>query len=378
MMKQDFPLWFFVLVLAGVLYLFVRVFAPFLLIFLWATILVITFHPVYRRLRALLRGRDSLAALLMVFGLTLLIILPVILLIANIAQQSVDAYVTYSDALSRQEQNIERSIMAHPFLMKVKTVMSRFIDFETFDLGTVVIKGLESASSFIVGQSTNFFSGLAGFAFRFVLLLVATYYFFKDGEKVMGELRKLSPMDKNREEKIIRKFTDITRATMLGTFSSAAIQGVLGGLAFLLIGMPSPLLWGVVMAFMSLVPVLGAFTVWIPAALYLIAIDSYGKAVFILIYGLLTVTLADNVFKPLIIRGGSKIHPVVIFFSILGGLAYFGFSGLIIGPLVTGLTFVVLEIYREEFQEQLPGTTKLSRAELEDALKRVEETRPRG
>ncbi len=378
MTKQDFPLWFFVLVLAGVLYLFVRVFAPFLLIFLWATILVITFHPVYRRLRALLRGRDSLAALLMVFGLTLLIILPVILLIANIAQQSVDAYVTYSDALSRQEQNIERSIMAHPFLMKVKTVMSRFIDFETFDLGTVVIKGLESASSFIVGQSTNFFSGLAGFAFRFVLLLVATYYFFKDGEKVMGELRKLSPMDKNREEKIIRKFTDITRATMLGTFSSAAIQGVLGGLAFLLIGMPSPLLWGVVMAFMSLVPVLGAFTVWIPAALYLIAIDSYGKAVFILIYGLLTVTLADNVFKPLIIRGGSKIHPVVIFFSILGGLAYFGFSGLIIGPLVTGLTFVVLEIYREEFQEQLPGTTKLSRAELEDALKRVEETRPRG
>ncbi len=378
MTKQDFPLWFFVLVLAGVLYLFVRVFAPFLLIFLWATILVITFHPVYRRLRALLRGRDSLAALLMVFGLTLLIILPVILLIANIAQQSVDAYVTYSDALSRQEQNIERSIMAHPFLMKVKTVLSRFIDFETFDLGTVVIKGLESASSFIVGQSTNFFSGLAGFAFRFVLLLVATYYFFKDGEKVMGELRKLSPMDKNREEKIIRKFTDITRATMLGTFSSAAIQGVLGGLAFLLIGMPSPLLWGVVMAFMSLVPVLGAFTVWIPAALYLIAIDSYGKAVFILIYGLLTVTLADNVFKPLIIRGGSKIHPVVIFFSILGGLAYFGFSGLIIGPLVTGLTFVVLEIYREEFQEQLPGTTKLSRAELEDALKRVEETRPRG
>ncbi len=378
MTKQDFPLWFFVLVLAGVLYLFVRVFAPFLLIFLWATILVITFHPVYRRLRALLRGRDSLAALLMVFGLTLLIILPVILLIANIAQQSVDAYVTYSDALSRQEQNIERSIMAHPFLMKVKTVLSRFIDFETFDLGTVVIKGLESASSFIVGQSTNFFSGLAGFAFRFVLLLVATYYFFKDGEKVMGELRKLSPMDKNREEKIIRKFTDITRATMLGTFSSAAIQGVLGGLAFLLIGMPSPLLWGVVMAFMSLVPVLGAVTVWIPAALYLIAIDSYGKAVFILIYGLLTVTLADNVFKPLIIRGGSKIHPVVIFFSILGGLAYFGFSGLIIGPLVTGLTFVVLEIYREEFQEQLPGTTKLSRAELEDALKRVEETRPRG
>ncbi len=212
--------------------------------------------------------------------------------------------------------------------------------------------------------------------FRFVLLLVATYYFFKDGEKVVGELRKLSPMDKTREEKIIRKFTDITRATMLGTFSSAAIQGVLGGLAFLLIGMPSPLLWGVVMAFMSLVPVLGAFTVWIPAALYLIAIGSFGKAVFIVVYGLLTVTLADNVLKPLIIRGGSKIHPVVIFFSILGGLSFFGFSGIILGPLVTGLTFVVLEIYREEFQEQLPGTMKLSRAELEDALKRVEETRP--
>ncbi|HNR39084.1 MAG TPA: AI-2E family transporter [Acidobacteriota bacterium] len=376
MMKQDFPLWFFVLILAVVLYLFVRVFAPFFMIFLWATILVITSYPLYRRLRSLLRGRESLAALLMVFGLTLLIILPVILLIANVAQQSVDAYVMYSDALAKQEQNLERTIMAHPVLTKAKAVLGRFVNFDQIDLGALVIKGLESASGFIVGQSTNFFSGLAGFMFRFVLLLVATYYFFKDGEKVVGELRKLSPMDKTREEKIIRKFTDITRATMLGTFSSAAIQGVLGGLAFLLIGMPSPLLWGVVMAFMSLVPVLGAFTVWIPAALYLIAIGSFGKAVFIVVYGLLTVTLADNVLKPLIIRGGSKIHPVVIFFSILGGLSFFGFSGIILGPLVTGLTFVVLEIYREEFQEQLPGTMKLSRAELEDALKRVEETRP--
>lgn len=376
MMKQDFPLWFFVLILAVVLYLFVRVFAPFFMIFLWATILVITSYPLYRRLRTLLRGRESLAALLMVFGLTLLIILPVILLIANVAQQSVDAYVMYSDALAKQEQNLERTIMAHPVLTKAKAVLGRFVNFDQIDLGALVIKGLESASGFIVGQSTNFFSGLAGFMFRFVLLLVATYYFFKDGEKVVGELRKLSPMDKTREEKIIRKFTDITRATMLGTFSSAAIQGVLGGLAFLLIGMPSPLLWGVVMAFMSLVPVLGAFTVWIPAALYLIAIGSFGKAVFIVVYGLLTVTLADNVLKPLIIRGGSKIHPVVIFFSILGGLSFFGFSGIILGPLVTGLTFVVLEIYREEFQEQLPGTMKLSRAELEDALKRVEETRP--
>jgi len=375
-MKQDFPLWFFVLILAVVLYLFVRVFAPFFMIFLWATILVITSYPLYRRLRTLLRGRESLAALLMVFGLTLLIILPVILLIANVAQQSVDAYVMYSDALAKQEQNLERTIMAHPVLTKAKAVLGRFVNFDQIDLGALVIKGLESASGFIVGQSTNFFSGLAGFMFRFVLLLVATYYFFKDGEKVVGELRKLSPMDKTREEKIIRKFTDITRATMLGTFSSAAIQGVLGGLAFLLIGMPSPLLWGVVMAFMSLVPVLGAFTVWIPAALYLIAIGSFGKAVFIVVYGLLTVTLADNVLKPLIIRGGSKIHPVVIFFSILGGLSFFGFSGIILGPLVTGLTFVVLEIYREEFQEQLPGTMKLSRAELEDALKRVEETRP--
>jgi predicted PurR-regulated permease PerM len=376
MFKQEFPLWFFVLVLAVVLYLFVRVFAPFLLIFLWATILVITFHPLYRRLRTGLRGRDSLAALLMVFGLTLLIILPAIILIVNVAQQSVDAYVSFSDALARQEQSIEQSIMSHPILPKVKKALGRLVNFEDLDLGAVVIKALESVSGFIVGQSSNLFSGLAGFAFKFVLLLVATFYFFKDGERVVEELRKLSPMDKEREERIIRKFTEITRATMLGTFSSAAIQGVLGGMAFLVVGMPSPLMWGVVMSVMSLVPVLGAFTVWIPAALYLIAVGSWGKAVFILVYGFVSVTLSDNVLKPLIIRGGAKIHPVVIFFSILGGLTYFGFSGLILGPLVTGLTFVVLEIYREEFHEQLPGTMKLSRADLEDALRRVDAPRP--
>ena len=372
MIKEEYPLWFFVLLLIIVLYLFFSVFQPFLMILLWATILVSTFHPLYRWLVKKLRGRQTLAAMLMVLGLTLALVLPLLVVMAKIAQQSMDAYLLISSKLEARG-DIQQSILHHPTFLQLKQSIGSFVNLDKLDLKTGVVKAVEFLSAFIVDQTTTLFSTAAHLLFNFVLFLVATFSLFRDGDALLHEIRKLSPLDKSKEEKILNRFTSVTRATLLGNFATAVLQGVLGGIGFALLGLPSAILWGAVMALVSMVPVFGAFTIWIPTAIYLISAGSAGKALFLLAWGAVVVGLSDYILKPMIIKGGFNIHPVIIFFSILGGVSFFGFSGLILGPLVTGLTFAFLEIYREEFSAQLPGTVKLSRNQVEGALREMED-----
>lgn len=370
MIKREYPFWFFILAFLVILYLTYHIFRPFLMVFLWAIILVTTFHPVYRRLVGWTRGRETLSALVMVGALTLLLILPVILLILSIADQSLQAYNLISSRLDTTDfQQPAQDLLHHPAFLKLRGLMGRFIDVEKIDLKSAMVNVLEYISTFLVAQSQNLFASLTTLLFDFLLLVVATYYLFKNGGQVFQELRKLSPMDPGRQEKIISRFTALVRATLLGNFITAVAQGTLGGIAFLILGLPSPALWGAVMSFLSLVPVVGAFLVYIPAAAVLLSAGSAGKALFLMAWGIVVGVLTDNVLKPQIIQGGTRIHPVVIFFSILGGLSFFGFSGLILGPLVTGLALVFLEIYREEFREQLPGTMKLTREHIEAVMR---------
>jgi len=368
MIKKDYPFYFFVLLLVVVLYLFFNVFRPFLMIFLWSTILVSTFHPVYDWLVVKLRGRKTLAAMLMILGLTMVLILPLLIVLAKIAQQSLDAYTLVSQKLNAGG-DLQQSILRHPAFLQLKRSAGAYIDLDKFDVKTGVVKVIQYMSAFIVDQTTTLFSTAAQLLFNFLLFLVATFSLFRDGDALLREVRKLSPLDRAKEEKILDRFTSVTRATLLGNFATAMLQGLLGGLGFALLGLPSALLWGSVMALTSMVPVLGAFAIWIPTAIYLIATGYVGKAVFLLVWGAMAAGLSDYILKPMIIKGGFNIHTVIIFFSILGGVSFFGFSGLVLGPLVTGLTFAFLEIYREEFSEQLPGTVKLSKEQVAGALR---------
>lgn len=377
MIKGQYPFWFFILAFLGILYLTYHIFQPFLMVFLWAIILVTTFQPSYRRLVQWTRGRETLSALIMVTALTLLLILPVILLVLSLADQSLQAYNMISSRLDTADfQQSAQDLLRHPAFLKLRGALGRFVDVEKIDLKGMVVSVLQYVSAFLVEQSQHLFSSLTTLLFDFLLLVVATYYLFKHGGQVFQELRKLSPMDPDRQEKIIRRFTALVRATLLGNFVTAITQGTLGGLAFLIVGLPSPVLWGAVMSFLALVPVVGAFLVYVPAAVYLLSAGSTGKAVFLLAWGVVGGVLTDNVLKPQIIKGGARIHPVIIFFSILGGLSFFGFSGLILGPLVTGLALVFLEIYREEFREQLPGTLKLTREQIEAVFRQKPDDAP--
>ncbi|MBN2432966.1 MAG: AI-2E family transporter [Acidobacteria bacterium] len=370
MIKKDYPFWFFILLLLLVVYLFFNIFRPFFLIFLWAAILVSTSYPIYRKLVRWTRGRQGLCAALMTIAITLIIILPIVLIILVVTQESIEAYRSISSRINTMEIGTWQQFSQHESVLKIKEFISQYVNLEDLDLKNTVVDVLRYVSSFLVSQSQNIFSGAARTFFQFFLLLVATYYFFREGEAILRELRKLSPLDAAREERVLAKFTDVVSATMLGNFVTAAVQGILGGLGFLIVGLPSPVLWGTVMAFLALVPVVGAFLVWIPAVVYLLYLGAYGKAIFLLIWGSVIVGLSDNFLKPMIIKGKANLHPIIIFFSILGGLSFFGFSGLVLGPLITAMTFVFFEIYREEFKDSLAGTGKLNKQVVESILAR--------
>jgi predicted PurR-regulated permease PerM len=188
-------------------------------------------------------------------------------------------------------------------------------------------------------------------------MLFALYYLLLRGPEILHELRQLSPLRPEHEEKIIQKFRAIARATFGGSLTTALIHGTAGGIIFLCFGLPSPLLWGAVMAFLSLVPVVGAALVWAPLVVYYLLTGAVWKGIILLVVFVGVVGAVDNVVKPILIRRGTEIGPLWIFLSVLGGIGAFGFLGLFLGPFLVTLLLVLVEIYKVEFRHELEGNT---------------------
>ncbi len=363
-----YPLYFFIVVFLLILYLFFDLFSPFIFDFLWATILVVILYPLYERLLKITGDRKTISSLLMCFFIVIIIIVPFVIIIITLTKESVELYSTINTKLSTLTFPTIKRFLSSEIVEKINKLTSPFFKMtpESFEKGVVGV--LKNMSAFLVSLTKTIFKGFATSFMHFFFFLIATYYFFKYGDSLLKEVLKLSPLAYDREEKIIKKFKEVAQATVIGNISTALIQGILGGIGFVIVGISSPVLWGTVMAFMSLVPILGTFIVWIPATIYLLIVGSYGKAIFLLIWGSTVVGLSDNFIKPLIIQGKTNLHSIIIFFSILGGIKLFGFSGIVLGPIITSLTFVFFEIYKEEFSNLLPGTVKLKKDEIEKVL----------
>ena len=184
-------------------------------------------------------------------------------------------------------------------------------------------------------------------------MLFTLSYLFLRGPEILREFRRLSPLRHEHEEKIMEIFRSVAQATFLGSLATALIQGTAGGFVFLLFGLPSPLLWGAVMAFLSLVPVVGTALVWGPVAIYYILTGAVWKGLIMLVIFAGVVGSIDNVVKPLLIKRGTQIHTLWVFLSILGGVGIFGFLGFVLGPFFITILFVLIEIYKVEFREEL-------------------------
>lgn len=317
------------------IYLCYRLALPFVPALAWALALAVLFVPLQRRLEAKLK-RPSLAAAIAVVLIGLIVVVPATFVGQQLVQQTAKGAETIEAKVTSGEWR--RALEKQPRLAPLADWIERRVDLP----GTA-----KTFAAWLSGLAANFVKGsvfqLLGFCLTFYLL----FFFLRDRRPVLQSIRALAPLSEAEMDTLCERINDTIHATIYGELAVSAVQGLLGGLIFWWLGLSAPLLWGVVMALMAVVPVLGAFLVWIPAALFLAVEGSWGKALILTLWGMLVVGSIDNLLRPILVGKRLRLHTVLAFISVVGGLVLFGSAGLILGPVTLTVTTVLLDVWRQ-------------------------------
>ncbi|MFA5110574.1 MAG: AI-2E family transporter [Desulfobaccales bacterium] len=337
---------FFGVITLLVLYFSYLIIKPYLLDIFMALVLFFTAKPLYRGLTRLLRGWKVLASTLTCLILLLIILIPLFSLMGIIATQALD----FSSQVTKGMQNGQLWNL----------VATRIDDFKAYlvhlnlplppgeiDLAQIVQTAVTKASAFVYTNAIGLIKGFTVFFFDLLLVLFITFFMFLQGDDFIEALKRLSPLEASHNEEILRETETTIKATLWGTVIVAFVQGTLGGVGFLIFGLPQPAFWGTVMIPAAVIPVVGSTIIWGPGAIYLLWTGHIAAGIGLIIWGGVVVSVIDNVLKPILVKGSSETPSIFILFSILGGLTYFGMIGFILGPLILSFLLSLLRIYQK-------------------------------
>jgi len=319
--------------IAGI-YVCYRLTAPFLPALAWALMLAVLVAPLQRWTEARLK-RPGLAATLCVVVTALIVVGPALLVAARLIEEAANGALALKAAF--ESGTWRQAIEGHPVIAPVARLIERQLDLPG-TAGNLASWLTNTSASLVRGSVVE----LIGVLVTFYLL----FYFLRDRSAALAALRDLSPLSEPEMDRLFSRVVDIVHATIYGTVAVAAVQGVLSGLMFWWLDLPSPLLWGVVMGLLAVVPVFGAFVVWIPTAIFLALEGNWTKALILTAWGAVVVGGIDNLLYPMLVGNRMKLHTVPAFVAVVGGLIVFGPSGLILGPLAITITASLLEIWR--------------------------------
>jgi predicted PurR-regulated permease PerM len=316
-------------------YLVYLIFEPFLVPLAWAVVLVVFSYPAYKRLAR--RWNPTAAAAATTLGVMLILIVPTLLVMAAFVRQGVDA--ARSIQLGLADGHFAR---VNELWMRIQ---ERFPDAAPTDLATLLQKYAEQAAGYLAAQLGTVLKHTAVFLFHLSVAVLAMFYLFRDGDSIVLRLHDVLPFEEAHRERMLRDGRDLIFASITSSVAAAAAHGVLGGVAFSLTGIHSPIFWGVMMGFFSLVPVVGSAMIWVPAAISLMAGGHMGRGIFLIIICGVIVGVMDNVVRPWLIGGRSEMGGLLIFISVLGGIAVFGMLGIILGPIIIATGASLLDLY---------------------------------
>jgi predicted PurR-regulated permease PerM len=320
-------------VTVGGLYLCYRMAAPFLPALAWSLAFAILLAPVQRWLEAKF-GSPSLAAATIVLMVAVTVVIPAMFIGGRMIDEAVSGAQSITALVDSGQWR--RNLEGHPLLASVAGWMERQFDLpETIN---AISSWLTTTFASLARESVLQLIGI-------VLVFYLLFYFLRDRRPILAAIRSLSPLADADTSRLFGDVGDTVHATVYGTLIVALVQGALGGLMFWWLDLPAPLLWGVVMGLLAIVPVLGAFVVWIPTAVFLLLDGSGGKALLLTLWGAIVVGGIDNVLYPILVGRRLKMHTVLAFISIVGGLIVFGSSGLILGPVIFAVTRLLLEVW---------------------------------
>ena len=320
---------------AGI-YICYQLAAPFIPVFTWALALAVMFAPLYRWLVSKVK-HPNLATIICVLVAALIVVVPATFVAERIVAEAAGGAETIKTLVESGEWR--RVFDAHPLFAPVGQWIERQIDLPAM---------VNNLTSWLTGIATSFVQGSIVKLIGVVLTFYIFFFFLRDRGAALEWLRSLSPLSGADMTRLFDGVSDTVHATIYGTFAIAVVQGTLGGLMFWWLGLPAPLLWGIVMALLAVIPVLGAFIIWIPAAIFLFLSGSEGKALLLTLWGAIVVGGIDNLLYPMLVGSRLKMHTVLAFVSIVGGLIFFGPAGLILGPVIFTVTRLLLEIWSDQ------------------------------
>jgi predicted PurR-regulated permease PerM len=326
------------LILGFLCYLVLR---PFLTPLVWAAVLSIVFYPLYAFLIRHLRWKSVSAAVTLAIILVI-IIGPVsylsVLLVSEI--QHLGTIIDKGEPASLQK------VLENPNVVWVMDRVKVIFGIEGKDIGAIVSDNLSAMVKQLVGQITKGVRNVVSVFLNFVFMAFSIFFFLRDGPGFIKRLRDYLPFSEEQKDRLEFQVKGMVVSVIFGGVVVAVVQGLMGGTAFHFLGIKTPVIWGTAIAIMSFVPVLGTFSIWGPATVYLFLKGAIAKSFILLIVGTFGISMVDNILKPVIIGERTKMPTLVIFFSVLGGIKVFGPIGIIMGPLVVVLFISVFEIFR--------------------------------
>ncbi|OAN53341.1 MULTISPECIES: AI-2E family transporter [Sphingomonadaceae] len=322
---------------------------------LWGVIASILFAPLNDRLLRAMPTRNNLAALLTLLVIMAMVILPAILLSAFLLQEVAGVYARMQSGEADPGAYFLRFQAHLPQWLKSLLSGLGLSDFET--VRTKLTAGIAASFQTLTARAFSIGQSAFGFVVALGVMLYLTFFLLRDGKQVAARVETAIPLDPDQRAALLAKFAAVIRATIRGSLVVAVIQGAIGGIVFWALGIHSALLWGVLMAFLSLLPAIGTGIVWAPVAVYLLVTGAVWEGVILILCGLFVIGLVDNLLRPILVGRDARMPDYVVLISTLGGLQVLGFNGLVIGPVAAALFIAAWDIFAHSRLQPEPGAS---------------------
>ncbi len=324
---------------------------PFLHVIAWAVVLAVVVYPLHMRIKRRIRN-PSAAAAYSCLGVFVLIIVPLSLLVADVIAQATSMVTDVQKSLETGAPPQWMRPLQAPAAMRTQRWLEQHIGLSNSDFKSMAQEGLSWISSYLAKRGVNIVRVIGLGMVQLMMILLTLFFLLRDSQRMFPVVRAFIPLEKEQAEELLSRVVDTIHATVHGATVVAVAQGTLVGLAFWVLGLSSPLLWGVVATLLCFVPLLGSPVVWVPAVVVLAMQGLYGKAIALTLWGLLVVGLADNVLRPMLVGARAHLHVMIVFFSVWGGLLLMGPLGLVLGPVILSVTMALIDILRYHLAEK--------------------------
>ncbi len=334
---------------AAAIYLCWRMVQPFVNVLLWAAVLTIVSAPVYAFV-ARKSKRPGLAALVAILVVILAFVLPLGLAVGAIVAQAGELARTGPAKLQAVLADPVQGARLQAFLDRVEP----YVDLRKYTSSEALSGYAEEISGVVLQKSLSVIGGALGVLVNFILVIFTMFYLLRDGRAIADRLPDVLPLERSRSLEITRRTVEIVKASVFGVVVIAVIQGVMGGVGFAILGVPSPVLWGALMVLAAMIPVFGTALVWAPAALFLALTGHPVKALILVLWGAVAIGMVDNLLRPSMVGKRIRMHELLVFFSVLGGIQAFGILGVLLGPVVLALATGLLDALMSGVSDEAP------------------------